>query len=50
MAIFKIMEGHHKKRISLPEIVVEIQSETKAIGYELIYEAKLQNSAWPGRP
>ena len=27
-----------------------VQSETKAIGQELIYEAKLQNSAWPGRP
>ena len=25
-----------------------LQSETKAIGQELIYEAKLQNSAWPG--
>ena len=25
-------------------------SETKAIGQELIYEAKLQNSAWPERP
>ena len=27
-----------------------LQSETKAIGQELIYEAKLQNSALPGRP
>ena len=27
-----------------------LQSETKAIGKELIYEAKLQFSAWPGRP
>ena len=29
---------------------MNLQSETKAIGQELIYEAKLQNSAWPGRP
>ena len=27
-----------------------LQSEIKAIGQGLIYEAKLQNSAWPGRP
>ena len=44
--------GHHQKftdkQISLKNLVV--QSETKAIGKELIYEAKLQNSAWPGRP
>ena len=28
----------------------QVQSETKAIDQELIYEANLQNSAWPGNP
>ena len=28
----------------------QLQSETKAFGQELIYEAKLQNSACPRRP
>ena len=32
------------------EFKIQLQSETKAIGQELIHEAKLQNSAWPGRP
>ena len=36
--------------IRIKNFIYKIQSETKAIGQELIYEAKLQNSAWPGRP
>ena len=32
------------------EVNIFLQSKTKAIGKELIYEVKLQTSAWPGRP
>ena len=38
------------KRGLTVKALLKIQSETKAIGQELIYEVKLQTSAWPGRP
>ena len=36
--------------LNLIRLLMGLQSVTKAIGQELIYEAKLQISAWPGRP
>ena len=45
---FQLRSSVDPKPVKLGESY--IQSKSKAIGQELIYEVKLQTSAWPGRP
>ena len=49
--VLKVVRREEQVEETLEAVTnTNIQSVTKAIGQELIYEAKLQISAWPGRP